>query len=333
MKTNTKIRSFLATAATALALSATPALAVDEITVAYFLEWPTPNQFAQAEGLYDEALGVRVNWRAFETGVQMSAAMAGGAVQIAFSQGVPPFVVASSAGLDIELVGVAVTYDDNDNCVVHESQGITADNARDLEGMRVSVPLGTAAHYGMLRQMEHFGVDTSTLSIVDLSPADGAAAIARGDVAMACGWGGGLRRMLDHGNVLLTGAEKRALGIRIFDVISVDQAFAAANPELVAGFLRVTDDMNARFATDRDAMLPVIADAAGMDMDGTVATIDAFGFPLIADQLGAEWMGGGLQEFLKNVADFFVAQGTIDSALDSYEDVVNVSYMQAAADM
>lgn len=327
------LRKMTAATAAALMLSGTSALAVDEITVAYFLEWPTPNQFAQAEGLYDEALGVRVNWRAFETGVQMSAAMAGGAVQIAFSQGVPPFVVAASAGLDIELVGVAVTYDDNDNCVVHASEGITAENARDLEGKRVAVPLGTAAHYGMLRQMEHFGVDTSTMSIVDLSPADGAAAIARGDVAMACGWGGGLRRMMEYGDVLLTGAEKRALGIRIFDVVSVESAFAAENPELVAGFLRVTDDMNARFATEREEMLPVIADAAGMDTEGTVATIDGFGFPLIEEQLGAEWMDGGLQEFIKTVADFFVEQGTIDSALDSYDDVVNITYMQAAADM
>jgi taurine transport system substrate-binding protein len=327
------LRRLTASTAAALVLSASAAFAVDEITVAYFLEWPTPNQYAQAEGIYDEELGVTVNWRAFETGVQMSAAMAGGAVQFAYSQGVPPFVVASSAGLDIELVGVAVTYDDNDNCVVHESENITADNARELEGKRVAVPLGTAAHYGMLRQMEHFGVDVDTMSVVDLSPADGAAAIARGDVAMACGWGGGLRRMLEHGNVLLTGAEKRDLGIRIFDVISVDANFAAENPELVARFIKVTDDMNRRFADERDAMLPVISEAAGMDMEATVATIDGFGFPLIEEQLGDEWLGGGLQEFIKNVADFFVAQGTIESALDSYEGVVNASYMEAAADM
>lgn len=327
------LRKMTATAAAALMLSGTAALAVEEITVAYFLEWPTPNQFAQAEGLYDEALGVRVNWRAFETGVQMSAAMAGGAVQIAFSQGVPPFVIAASAGMDIELVGVAETYDDNDNCVVHASEGITAANASDLEGKRVAVPLGTAAHYGMLRQMEHFGIDTSTLSIVDLSPADGAAAMARGDVAMACGWGGALRRMMEHGDVLMTGAEKREVGIRIFDVISVDSNFAAANPDLIAGFLRVTDDMNTRFATDSEAMLPVIAEAAGMDMESTVATMDAFVFPTIEEQLGPEWLGGSLQAFIKDVADFFVAQGTIDSALDSYEGVVNPTYLQAAADM
>ena len=65
-----RIRRLLSTAAAALTLSATGALAVDEITVAYFLEWPTPNQYAQATGAYDEALGVKVNWRAFDTGAE-----------------------------------------------------------------------------------------------------------------------------------------------------------------------------------------------------------------------------------------------------------------------
>ncbi len=327
------LRRFTASAAVVLFLSGNAAMAVDEITVAYFLEWPTPNQYAQANQIYDQELGVRVNWRAFDTGVQMSAALAGGAVQILYSQGVPPFLIAASSGLDIELVGIAVTYDDNDNCVVHASQGITAQNARELEGKRVAVPLGTAAHYGMLRQMDYLGVDVSKLSIVDLSPPEGAAALARGDVAMACGWGGALRRMLEHGNVLMTGAEKRAAGIRIFDVISVDRNFAQANPELIARFLRVTEDMNRRFETHRDEMLPVIAREAGMDLEATAATIDGFGFPTIDEQLGPEWMGGGLQAFLKSVADFFAEHGNIERALDSYDGVVNPTYMQMAAQM
>ncbi|MFT7584211.1 MAG: lipoprotein-anchoring transpeptidase ErfK/SrfK, partial [Cellvibrionaceae bacterium] len=72
----------------------------DEITVAYFLEWPTPNQVAQIEETYDAALGVKVNWVAFDTGVAMSAAMASGDVQIAYSQGLVPFANAVTSGLD-----------------------------------------------------------------------------------------------------------------------------------------------------------------------------------------------------------------------------------------
>ena len=47
----------------AAALSTTmaaPAFAADEVNVAFFLEWATPNQIAKVEKAYDEALGVPV---------------------------------------------------------------------------------------------------------------------------------------------------------------------------------------------------------------------------------------------------------------------------------
>ena len=89
-----------------------------EITVAYFLEWPMPFQSAKVNGTYDEEMGVKVNWVSFDSGTAMSAAMASGDVQIAVSQGVPPFVVAASGGQDLQIVDVAVSYSENDNCVV-----------------------------------------------------------------------------------------------------------------------------------------------------------------------------------------------------------------------
>ena len=48
-------------AGAALALSAQAAKALDEITVAYFLEWPMPFQFAKVQGIYDQAMGVKVH--------------------------------------------------------------------------------------------------------------------------------------------------------------------------------------------------------------------------------------------------------------------------------
>ena len=79
-------------AGASIMLSMQPAKALDEITVAYFLEWPMPFLASKADGTYEKEMGVKLNWRSFETGTAMSAAMASGDVQIAVSQGVPPFV-------------------------------------------------------------------------------------------------------------------------------------------------------------------------------------------------------------------------------------------------
>lgn len=306
---------------------------LSEITVAYFLEWPMPFQYGKVNGSYDEALGMKVNWVSFDTGTAMSAAMASGDVQIAVSQGVPPFVVAASAGQDLVIADVAVTYDDNDNCVVKAELEIDASSAGELAGKKVGVPIGTAAHYGFLKQMDHFGVDVSTMEVVDMAPADGAAAFAQGNLDMVCGWGGALRRMVEYGNILLTGAEKSALGINVFDVTSVPAEFAAENGELLAKFVKVTADMNAMWETNSAEMLPVIAKDAGMDEEATAATMATFNFPTLDDQLSGAWLGGGTQTFLKEVADFFVEQGNIPAARDTYESAVDASFLDSAKSM
>ena len=129
--------------ATAAALVMSTASALDTITVAYFEQWPTANQVAQVEKTYDEALGVEVEWRAFGNGNEMSQAMASGDVHIAYSQGLVPWVVAVTNGLPLKLVGVAVSYAEADNCVVHADAGITQANAADLEGRRSRRQSGT----------------------------------------------------------------------------------------------------------------------------------------------------------------------------------------------
>jgi taurine transport system substrate-binding protein len=306
-----------------------------EITVAYFLEWPMPFQYAKEMGKYEEAMGVDINWVSFDTGTAMSAAMASGDVQISVSQGVPPFVVAASAGQDIQIVDVAVSYSDNDNCVVSSALEIDKGSADELAGKKVAVPLGTAAHYGFLSQMNHFGIDIASMEIVDMAPAEGAAALAQGSLDMACGWGGALRRMKEHGNVLLTGAEKEELGILVFDVTSAPAAWVAENSDLMASFLAVTAEANEMWNSGENTaeMLPVIAKDAGMDEQATAETLATFVFPGVDEQLGPKWLGGGAQQFMKGVADIFVEAGSIDAALETYDNTVNTGPLSAAQGM
>ena len=305
---------------------------LDELNVAYFLEWPTANQVAQADQTYDEALGLTVNWTPFASGGDMAQAMESGDIDISYSQGLTPFANFVTGGSDLLLVGVAVSYADADNCVANPDLGITADNAAEtLAGQKIYTPLGNVTHFKLLSMLEHLGVDTSTVELIQSEGGPAAvAALDSGAVAMACAFGGAVNQMIaDGGNLVMTGSEQEAIGIRVFDIISTTGTFAAEHPDVVTGFLQVTEDANVAYNDDRAPFLDTIAEAAGMDRESTIALLDAFSFPEKDVQLSEAWLGGTVQQVMKDQMDFFVAQGEIDSALGSYDDFVDTSFLEA----
>lgn len=316
----------------ALGLAATmlagAAAAADKVTVAYFLEWPTANQVAQVDKTYDKELGVEVDWRAFGNGNEMTQAMVSGDVDIAYSQGFVPFVVGVTNGAPLKLVGVAVTYAENDLCIVRDDANITKDNASELEGKKVATPTGNVTHYKLLRTLTHLGVDPAKVDIVQMNGADAAVALVRGDVVMACAFGGPLDRMKTVGKPLMTGAEQEAAGINTFDVISATDSFAEKHPDLLKKFLAVTDAANAAYAKDPSASYQVVSGAAGMDLDATKAMMANFGFPSNEEQLGANWLGGGVQEAAKGVAEVMAATGNLDKPLDDYSKFVDPGFLK-----
>ena len=323
-----------------LALAAVLALAAaacggddapEELNVAYFLEWPTANQVAQLEETYDDELGVTVNWIPFASGGDMAQAMEAGDIDISYSQGLTPFANFVTGGSDLLLIGVAVSYADADNCVAHPDYGVTADNAADtLAGQSIYTPLGNVTHFKLLKMLEHLGVDTSTVELIQSEGGPAAvAALDSGEVAMACAFGGAVNEMIANGgNLVMTGSEQEAIGIRVFDIISTTGDFAETYPDVLTTFLQVTEDANRAYNRDRAPLIDTIAEAAGMDRAPTIALLDAFSFPEKDVQLSEAWLGGTVQQVMKDQMDFFVAQGEIASALSSYDSFVDTSFLE-----
>ena len=326
------IKSLAAFAVAGLAVAATgsPSAAAEPeaVRVAYFEEWPTANQAAQIEKWYDETLGVPVDWRPFDTGVEMAAAMVAGEIDIAYSMGAVPFALAVTDGAPIKVVGMAVDTGGADNCVIYKKEAIDRANAHELQGRKVAVPLNTVTHYKMLRSLDVLGVDVSQVDLVDMSPHDIDDAFIRGELAMGCSWGGPLRRMKGHGWELLSANEQDRLGIRAFDVIAVTERFAAAQPDLVVKFLEVTDRSIDYLDDEPDAAKALIAKAAGLERKRSDSVLSLFDFHTKEDQLTERWMGGGIQTYLKEVAGFFQGQGEIAQALDDYSGSVDASFYE-----
>ncbi len=236
-----------------------------------------------------------------------------------------------TGGSDLLLIGVAVAYADADNCVARGDLGITKKNAaQTLDGQSIYTPLGNVTHFKLLKMLEHLGVDLDSVELIQSEGGPAAvAALDSGNVAMACAFGGAVNQMIAAGgNLVMTGSEQEAIGIRVFDIISTTGTFAEEYPEVLTAFLQVTEDANRAYNQNRDPYIDTIARAAGMDRAATIALLDAFSFPEKDAQVSAAWLGGTVQSVMKEQMDFFVAQGEIETALASYDEFVDTSFLE-----
>ena len=101
--------------------------AAKEVRIAFFLEWPTPNQEDKVKGIYEKALGVPVKWTNFSNGGAMTDAMLAGDIDISYSQGLVPFINAVKSKAPLKLVDVAMEYGmGGTTCVTSKASGITS---------------------------------------------------------------------------------------------------------------------------------------------------------------------------------------------------------------
>ena len=326
MKVINKLTTLAATAVVVSAIASPVIAAADKVNVAFFLEWATPNQVAKVEGTYNEALGVPVSWTNFDAGTQMTEAMLAGDIDISYSQGLAPFINAVNAGAPIKLVSIAVQYPAND-CVVRNGSGINKSNASELEGKSVAVPLATMADYSFRMMMRSLKVDVRKIKVIDQAPADAAVSLADGNVVMACGFGGNsMAKMYEVGKKLMSAEDKEAAGIISFDVVSVTEKFAQENPDLVRGFLKVTEDANMAYAKDQ-SKLDVIAKDAGMTPEAAKKQMADFHFPSNAEQLEKFFNEGGMADVaIGIVGNAFATKEK--PALDDYDVTIDTAFMK-----
>ncbi|MGC6485798.1 MAG: ABC transporter substrate-binding protein [Candidatus Puniceispirillales bacterium] len=303
------------------------AAAADSVNVAFFLEWATPNQIAKVDKTYDDALGVPVNWTDFSTGVAMTEAMLAGDIDIAYSQGLAPFVTAVQQGAPIKMVGIAVVYEAND-CFVRNDLGIDSSNASELEGKAVAVPLNTMADFSFRKQMAALGVDTSTMTIVDQAPADGAVSLTDGSVAMACIFGAASAGVAGEvGTPIMSSMQKKDAGIGSFDVVSVTEKFATENPDLVQTFLEVTEEANRSWRATSSQLAKVAADA-GLSVDATRNQMAGFSFPTAREQLRTYFNDGGIATSAAESLGAVFVSSNVTNYGGSLSKVIDGSYLK-----
>lgn len=208
----------------------------DKITIGY-LNLVNAQLVTKNLGLVAKEMpGVEIEYIKVGGGGDMLRAIA--ADQIDFGGlGNPPAAIGVTRGLPIQGTMVLNMLDFVEAMVVRDSANIKA--FKDLKGKTLAAPFGSTTHYLLLQALADEGVDPAEMKILDLRPADIAAAWARGDIDAAWFWEPNLDKAVkDGGHIFMTSGIMEKRGYPTWDVGVVMNRFAEQYPDYVAKFVK-----------------------------------------------------------------------------------------------
>ncbi|TSD88483.1 taurine ABC transporter substrate-binding protein [Mycobacterium sp. KBS0706] len=307
------------------------ARAAEPLTIGY-QSTVEPAKVAQADGLYEKAIGRPIEWRKFDSGADVIAAIASGGVQIGYV-GSSPLAAAASRELPVRTILVAIGIGDAEALVVRNGAGIA--KPADLAGKAVAVPFVSTTHYSLLAALKHWGIDPASLRILNLRPPEIAAAWQRGDIDAAYVWDPALGKIKETGTVLVTSTEVAGWGAPTFDAWIARADLIAADPAAVQAFADVTLKEYAAYRADPKAwsaeseQVAKIAKLTGAKPEEIPALLQGSVFPVKAEQAGPALLGGGTAKAIADTATFLKEQGKIDQALEDYGAYVDARFVAA----
>ena len=326
----------LLTAAVFLVFS--PAARAADVTVRVgYQSTPSPAQLAIVDKAYDTALaphGARIEWRKFDSGASVIAALAAGAIDIGYA-GSSPLAAGVTRGLPIKAFLIADQIGKAEALVTRKGAGIA--KPEDLVGKKVAVPFVSTTHYSLLYALKHWGIDPDQVRILNLQPSEIAAAFARGDIDATYVWDPALTSVLKTGTLLTTSEEVAKWGGPTFDAWIVRDAFAKSHPQLVTAFTKVTLDAFAAYHKNPAAFGPgteaarKIGAFTGADPADVPEQIAGNSYPLAKEQVSDGLLGKGTAAAIAATAAFLKDQKKVDSLLPDYGSTVTSAFVREAA--
>jgi taurine transport system substrate-binding protein len=311
-----------------------PALASEQTLTIAYQTGADPAKVAQADGLYEKATGWSIQWRKFDTGADVIAAIASGDVQIGYV-GSSPLAAAATREVPLETIFVADLIGEAEALVVRNGAAIA--KPEDLKGKKVAVPFVSTTHYSLLAALKHWGIDPKSLEILNLRPPEIAAGWQRGDIDAAYVWDPALAKIKESGKVLVSSKEVAGFGAPTFDAWVARKDFAAEHPEVVSQFVQVTGKAYADYRANPaawNAQSPQaarIAHLTGEKPEDIPESLRGSVFPLLGEQLSPELLGGGTVRALTATAAFLKEQGKVPAVLSDYSPYVEAKFVKAEA--
>jgi taurine transport system substrate-binding protein len=330
-------RIFAAGAMAAFAwLGAASAQAADKVVVGYQTD-ALPSSVAIANGEFDKATGVKIDFRRFNSGAEIFAAIASGDVQIGYV-GSSPYAAATSRGLDVKAFYLASISGVDEALVVRNGSGINS--LADLKGKKLAAAPVSTDHYQLLALIKSVGLTEKDVQVFAIPQPDIVAGYNRGDLDGGFVWDPALTELKKTGKVLVTSKDVAEKGAPTFSAWVATAAFAKQHPDFLKAFAGVISKYQTSFVNDPAKWGPDSENAAtlakllgGTPADQASALKNLNLLPLKV-QASDAWLGGGeksgIARILKETAVFLKEQKKISDVLPSYAAFVTPDAVIAA---
>ena len=306
----------------------------DQVTIGYQVI-PNAEIVGKQLGWFEKEMGVKINWKQFDSGRDVNTAIASGSLDMGLV-GTSPAAAGISLGLPYEVVWIHDLEGENESLVAKKGRGIKA--VPDLVGKKVAAPFGSTTHYSLLGALAVFKVDPAKVKIIDMQPPDMLAAWQRGDLDAGYVWEPTLKKMVDaDGEIILTSRQMADKGYLTGDVAVVRKAFAEKYPDLVVKYVQVQAKGVELWTKSPKEAAAAVAKAFNISPEEAEREMRTLVWVPGREQSSDTYLGtmakrGKFAKVLKETADFLVAQKTIKSAppLAAFEKAINPSYVEKA---
>lgn len=306
----------------------------EKVTIGY-QDIPNEEIIAKQLGWHEKEMGVKIDWKKFDSGRDVNTAMVAGGIDFGLV-GSSPAANGLSSGVPYEVIWIYDVIADNEALVVKKGKGIK--EVKDLVGKKVAAPFGSTTHYHLLVALKVFKVDPKKVKILDMQPPDMLAAWQRGDIDAGFVWEPTLIKMIESGGEILVASKALAdKGFITADVAVVRKGFAEKYPHLVSAYLATLSKavdyyrQNAAEAAKLQAKEFSLPEAEMARQMKTMVMLNG------KEQLGAKYLGtcakrGAFAKALKDTADFLKAEKRIKEApsLAAFEKGMNPCYLEKA---
>lgn len=145
-----------------------------------------PLLIAQSKGWIQAELGVpndQIEFTTFQTLPSINEAFAAGKLDVVATSEVAA-LIGRAAGIDVRITGLDATL--TEGILVRSASAIH--ELKDLKGRRVAVLSGSAMHFGLVKLLTAAGINTRQVQLINMVPADAAAAFATGQIEAWSVW-------------------------------------------------------------------------------------------------------------------------------------------------